>query len=67
MLAPLQMSNPELLPMSPRLPDVPWASSQLRDGGPGYKSDWPKVTNEDLTGASEITLVAGPNAELTWS
>ena len=60
------MSNSEHRPysMSPRLPDVPWASSQLRDGGPGYKSDWPRVTNEDLTGASETTLRPGQTQSL---
>ena len=60
------MSNSEHgpYPMSPGLPDVPWASAQLRDGGPGYKSDWLKVTNEDLTGASETTLWPGQTQSL---
>ena len=61
MPAPSPMSNSGCgpYPMSPRLPDVTWASAQLRDGGSGYKSDWPKVTNEDLPGASKTTLRPG--------
>lgn len=46
-------------PIRPILPDVLWASTQLRNGGPGHRSDWPKVTNEDLARASKTTLQLG--------
>lgn len=35
------------------------ASAQLRDGGPGHRSDGAKVVSEDLTGARETTLRQG--------
>ena len=46
-------------PIRPILPDVLWASAQLKDGGPGHRSEWPKVTNEDLARASKTTLQPG--------